>query len=120
MGMKSYRDLLVWQKAMVLVEETYRLTADLPKNEEFGLKSQMRRAAVSVPSNISEGQSRNQPREFLQFLHRAMGSLSELETQLEVAVRLKILSPAEAQNGCGICREVGKMLQGLGNSTHVR
>lgn len=116
MGVKSYRDLLVWQRAMLLVEETYRLTNNFPSNEEFGLKSQMRRAAVSVPSNIAEGQSRNYAKEFLQFLHIAMGSLSELETQLELAVRLKIASTASTRDGSLLCQEIGKMLHGLANA----
>jgi four helix bundle protein len=115
MGVKSYRDLLVWQKSMALVEDTYRLTGCFSKNEEFGLKSQMRRAAVSVPSNIAEGKARNHPREFLQFLHIAMGSLSELETQVELAQRLGIISSDDARATFAICQEVGKMLHGLAN-----
>jgi four helix bundle protein len=86
--MRSYKDLLVWQKSMGLAEYTYHLTSSLPKGEEFGLKSQMRRAAVSIPSNIAEGKSRSHYREFLQFLYVAMGSLAELETQFELAKRL--------------------------------
>jgi four helix bundle protein len=118
MGVKSFRDLMVWQKAMLLVKKTYRITANFPKNEELGLKSQMRRVAVSVPSNVAEGQSRNHPREFVQLLHIAMGSLSELETQFEVSTRLKILSAAEADRILQNCKEVGKMLHGLANSVH--
>lgn len=120
MSVKWYKDLVVWQKAMVLVEETYRLTANLPTNEEFGLKSQMRRAAVSIPSNIAEGKTRNHDREFLHFLHIALGSLSELETQLEITVRLRIRSPQEAQLMIENCQEVGKMLHGLANSLRVK
>lgn len=116
MPVKSYRDLVVWQKSMELVENVYKLTASFPKNEEFGLKSQMRRAAVSIPSNIAEGQARNHPREFLQFSHIAMGSLSEVETQIEVSVRLSILSAKEVEKATSLCQEVGKMLHGLANS----
>jgi four helix bundle protein len=118
MPAKSYRDLLVWQKSMNLVEETYRLSTKFPKNEEFGLKVQMRRAAVSVPSNIAEGQARNHPKEFLQFLHIAMGSLSELETQIELSIRLKLLSSGEVETCSPLCQEIGKMLHGLVNSLH--
>ncbi len=118
MPVKSYRDLVVWQKSMELVEEVYQLTRPYPKSEEYGLKSQMRRAAVSVPSNIAEGQARNHPREFLQFSHIAMGSLSELETQIELSIRLSILSRADTEKTVCLCQEVGKMLHGLANSLY--
>jgi four helix bundle protein len=120
MGVKSYKELLVWQRAMSLVEETSRLTANFPKNEEFGLKSQMRRAAVSIPSNIAEGKERDHSREFVRFIHFALGSLSELETQFEVTTRLKILTPTDVQMACDACREIGKMLHGLVNSLRVK
>ena len=80
--LKSYKDLLVWQKSMTLVKDIYRLTRSFPQDERFGLVSQLRRAAVSVPSNIAEGQSRHTSGEFVQFLSHAEGSLSELETQI--------------------------------------
>ena len=120
MGSKSYRDLLVWQKGMNIVEEIYRITADFPTNEEYGLKSQMRRAAISAPSNIAEGQGRGHVKEFIQFLHIAMGSLSELETQLEIASRLKIIPLQEARSILQRCQEVGKMLHGLASSVPHR
>ncbi len=120
MAVKSFRDLLVWQKAMLLVEETYRLTDGLPRVEEFGLKSQMRRAAISVPSNIAEGHGRKYPGEFVQFLHIATGSLCELKTQLEISVRLSLLAPAPARTVEKQCDEVGKMLHGLLNSIRYR
>jgi four helix bundle protein len=85
---RSFRDLEVWQLGMNLAEAVYRCTADLPKNETFGLSAQMRRAAVSVPSNIAEGQARSSSKEFLQFISISLGSLAELETQLEIARRL--------------------------------
>jgi four helix bundle protein len=110
---RCFRDLLVWQKAMALVEETYRLTRELPRSEEFGLKSQMRRAAVSIPSNIAEGQSRNRPREFKHFLQIAKGSLSELETQFDLVRRLGFLPDSRVEQCDQLCREVGKMLNGL-------
>lgn len=86
--MKSHKDLQAWQKAMDLVEGIYRLTRTFPDDEKYGLISQMRRAAVSIPSNIAEGAARNGNREFVQYLYIALGSLSEIETQLDIARRL--------------------------------
>jgi four helix bundle protein len=85
---KSFRDLDVWRLGEELAETVYRVTARFPKAELFGLTSQMRRAAVSIPSNIAEGRARNSSREFLYFLSVSRGSLAELETQLELAIRL--------------------------------
>jgi four helix bundle protein len=85
---KSFRDLDVWRLGVELAETVYRVTARFPKAELFGLTSQMRRAAVSIPSNIAEGRARNSTREFLHFLSISRGSLAELETQLELAIRL--------------------------------
>jgi four helix bundle protein len=87
MTVRSFRDLEVWQKAMDMIDEVYSLTDDFPKSEMFGLTSQIRRAAVSVASNIAEGSARNGTKELLQFLFIARGSLAELETQLEIAGR---------------------------------
>jgi len=84
----THRDLIAWQEAMALVESVYRDTASFPKDEMFGLTTQMRRCAISVPSNIAEGAARNSSREYVQFLGISCGSLSELETQLELATRL--------------------------------
>jgi four helix bundle protein len=86
--MADYKDLEVWQKAMVLAGQVYKLTADFPKEEVYGLTSQIRRSAVSIPSNIAEGSARSGPREFLQFLSIARGSAAELETQLILAAQL--------------------------------
>jgi four helix bundle protein len=88
---KSFRDLEVWSLAMELAETVYRATARFPKDELFGLTSQMRRAAVSIPSNIAEGRTRNSSREFLYFISISRGSLAELETQIELATRLKYM-----------------------------
>src|SRR2546428_212355 len=82
----SYRDLIVWQKSMVLAKLIYRVTQGFPSEEKFGLTSQMRRAAVSIPSNIAEGQARRGTREFIQFIAQAEGSLADLETQLTLAM----------------------------------
>lgn len=85
---RTYRNLLVWQKSMELVSEVYRLTGNFPRGEIYGLTSQMRRAAVSVPSNLAEGQARYSPRDFLRFIGHARGSLVELETQIMIATNL--------------------------------
>ena len=87
----THRDLHAWQEAMALVEIVYRATASFPKEELFGLVNQIRRCAISVPSNIAEGAARNSTREWVQFLGISCGSLSELETQLELATRLGYL-----------------------------
>lgn len=89
---KGHRDLLVWQEGMTLVKLIYQCTADFPKDEIFGLTSQMRRAAISIPSNIAEGAARNGKREFIQFLGIARGSLSELETQILISNDLGYLT----------------------------
>ncbi len=90
MKVKNYRELVVWQKAMTFVELVYRATRQFPREELYGLTNQLRRAAVSVPSNIAEGQGRFSTREFLSFLSIARGSLREAETQLMIAQRLKL------------------------------
>jgi len=92
----SYRDLKVWQKAMDLVVRIYELTRSFPQNEVYGLTSQLRRAAVSVPSNIAEGKGRSD-KDFSRFLLQARGSVWELETQVEIANRLRYLQAADAQ-----------------------
>jgi four helix bundle protein len=94
----TYKDLLVWQKAKSLAVEVYRATEQFPKNELFGLTNQMRRAAVSVASNIAEGQGRGSKPDFAHFLCMARGSLLELETQLEIAVELKMGRADELRN----------------------
>jgi len=90
---RKHHELKAWQEAMELVKEIYRVTRDFPKEEIYGLVSQMRRAAVSIPSNISEGAARGGDREFIQFLIIARGSLSELETQLLISKDLGYLTP---------------------------
>ena len=92
MAASTHRDLHAWREAMALVEIVYRATAGFPKTEFFGLVNQIRRCAISVPSNIAEGAARNSTREFVQFLGISCGSLSELETQLELAMRLGYLN----------------------------
>lgn len=88
---KSFKDLDVWNHGIDFVEAIYRLTSSFPKEEQYGLVSQMRRASVSIPSNIAEGQGRRNPKEFIQFLYIAKGSLAEVETQLIICKRLKYI-----------------------------
>ena len=92
----SYRDLDVWQNAMSLVEAVYKATADFPAEEKYGLSSQIRRCAVSIPSNIAEGFMRKSTKEYIQFLYISLGSLGELDTQLEISNRLKYMSNQES------------------------
>jgi four helix bundle protein len=112
-GVRSYRDLIAWQKAMVLVTDVYRWTACFPKGEIYGLTAQLRRAAISVPSNIAEGQGRVSTGEFKQFLGHARGSLLEVGTQLQIAENLGYLSSERCAVLLGQCSEVGRVLNGL-------
>ena len=107
---QSFKDLIVWQKAMEMASMTYSLTKTLPKEELFSLTNQMRRAAISVPSNIAEGYGRNSQKEYLQFLAIAKGSLCELETQFLLCVRINYLTENEIQPILDLLMEIGKML----------
>lgn len=109
----SYRDLVVWQRAMALVSAVYKLTRSFPEPERFGLTSQVRRAAVSIPSNIAEGQGRLATKEFRQFLGVARGSLKEVETQLLIGVDLGYASEEEITACLDLANEVGRMLNAL-------
>lgn len=113
MSIESYRDLLVWQKAMDLVVEIYRLTKAFPPDERFGLTIQIRRVAVSIPSNIAEGHGRLHRADFLRFLSIARGSLTELETQLQIATRLGYLDARQTEQSWDLVRHVGRALNGL-------
>lgn len=113
MALKSYRDLLVWQKAMDLVVESYEVAALFPKTELYGLKSQLERAAVSVPANIAEGHGREHLGDYLRHLSVANGSLMELETHFLIAERLGFLSSADTAHPTELAPEVGRMLAGL-------
>jgi four helix bundle protein len=110
---RSYKDLIAWQKAMDLVTATYRATAAFPKEEQFGLTSQLRRAAVSIPSNIAEGQGRLSEKEFRHFLGQARGSLMEVETQLQIAQNLGYAQSTQTNELLSACAEVGRILNGL-------
>lgn len=110
---RRYRDLLVWQKAIAWVEAVYAATADWPADERFGLTSQVRRAAVSVPSNIAEGCARRSTGDFVRYLLIAQGSLAEAETQLIIAHRLAYLSEAALSSLLDPADELSRMLAGL-------
>jgi four helix bundle protein len=109
----SFRDLKVWQLAMDLVEDVYRATSTFPSSERFGLTAQVRRAAVSIPSNIGEGQRRKRRKAFVNHLDIALGSQGEVEVQLEVATRLGFLPRADYGRINDRTQEVGRMLNGL-------
>src|SRR5579872_219204 len=111
----TYEDLKVWRRAMDLVVQVYRCTASFPKHEIYGLTSQMRRSAVSVPSNIAEGKGRFYRKELLQFLFHARGSLLELRTQITIARELGFLSAPEGESLTQHACEVGRLLNGLIN-----
>ena len=95
--MKTYRDLQVWQKSMTLVTEIYKISKGFPKDEAYGLTSQMRRCAISIPSNMAEGYGRNSTNEYLHFLRIATGSLYELQTQMEISMNLYYLNRDESE-----------------------
>jgi four helix bundle protein len=110
---QSYRDLIGWQKSMDLVVEVYRSTESFPKAETYGLMAQLRRAAVSIPSNIAEGHDRISTGEFKQFLGHARGSLVEVETQILISQRLGYLEPSQSTNLLQRTAEIAKILNGL-------
>ena len=118
--MRGYRDLIVWQKAMELVTSVYEATSAFPRHELYGLTGQIRRAAVSVPSNLAEGHGRASRREFHQFISQARGSLMEVETQLEITRNLGYLSSADAAELLAKASRVGRMLNGLRAWTESR
>jgi len=110
---QGYRDLVVWQKGLMLAKEIYLLTKRLPADEKFGLVSQMRRAAVSVPSNIAEGQARHTTGEFIQFISHAEGSVAELDTQITLCQKLNLLNSAECSPTSALVEELRRMLNSL-------
>jgi four helix bundle protein len=110
---RGYRDLLVWQKGIAVVKSIYALTASFPDEEKFGLTSQMRRSAVSVPSNIAEGQARKSTREFIQFISNAEGSLAELDTQLVLSQELNLIKAIDASKLAAQIDELRRMLNSL-------
>lgn len=112
---RKYQDLVVWQKAMDLVAAAYEETADFPVEERYGLKQQLRRASVSIPSNIAEGQART-TRDFQHFLRMSRGSLFEVETQVLIAQRLGYLDAKSVQRLLDMSDEVSRLITGLGKS----
>ncbi len=116
MSGKNYRDLIAWQKAMDFVEAVYRVTNGFPREEQYGLTSQLRRCSVSVPSNIAEGQGRRTDPEFAHRLSIAHGSLREAETQLMIGERLGYLSTSQLNGLLEQAGEVGRLVTGLRNS----
>ncbi len=110
---QSFRDLVVWQRAMQLTVAIYRLTRDFPREELYGLTNQIRRSAISIPSNIAEGQGRLNVGEFKQFLGIARGSNFEVQTQLEIARALNLGKPALIDEAEKLSHEVGKMIYAL-------
>ncbi len=111
--MKTHKDLDLWQGAIDLAREVYETTRSYPEEEKFGLVSQMRRSAVSIPSNIAEGAARNSNKEFLQFLYIALGSISELDTQIEISKAVEMADVEELQELQECVVRVGKLTSGL-------
>lgn len=116
MKVRHYQELIVWQKAMDLVEGVYKVSRSFPREEMYGLTSQLRRATVSVPSNIAEGQGRSTTADFLRHLSIAYGSLLEVETQVLIATRLHYLAPGNCSDVLRMAGEVGRLLNGLMSS----
>ena len=109
-SIKSYKDLLVWQKGIEIVKEIYLICKDLPKDEVFGLQSQMKRASISIPSNIAEGYGRNYTQNYIQFIKIARGSLLELETQIIISKELDLISEDKFEKIINLITEENKML----------
>jgi four helix bundle protein len=109
----NYKNLIVWQKSILLVKQIYQLTQKFPADEKFGLVSQMRRAVVSIPSNIAEGQARRTTGDYIRFVSTAEGSLAELETQLIITIELNFCSTNETKNSFDLMTEIRKMLNAL-------
>lgn len=120
MAVRSYRDLIAWQKAMELVRLVYDFTKNFPKEELFGLTLQIRKAVVSIPSNIAEGQGRKSTKEFRRHLSIAYGSLMETETQTMVAEMQSYITSAECNEVLDKAAEVGRLINGLGASLEMK
>lgn len=111
--MKSHKDLEVWKRSVDLVTLIYDVTSRYPKDENYGITNQIRRAAISIPSNLSEGAARNHSKEFIQFLHICLGSISELETQIIISENLKFLSKVDSTRIQNELTELRRMFLGL-------
>ena len=112
-GTKSYQDLVVWKRSVELVVEAYQLVKHLPREETYALSNQIRRAAVSIPSNIAEGNGRTSIKDYSRFLSMARGSKYELDTQLFICVKLNYLTQEQISNAMRLSKEVGRMLNVL-------
>jgi four helix bundle protein len=110
---RPHKNLDVWKLAMECVTDIYQITKTFPLDERFGLTDQLRRAAISIPSNIAEGSSRNTRKEFINFLYIAQGSLSEIDTQLEIAIKLVYVTPEDCNEVYLKLERIGKMITGL-------
>jgi four helix bundle protein len=119
-AINSYRDLRVWQNAMSLAESCYKLTKTFPRDEMFGLTSQIRRAAASIPANIAEGHGRESTQSLIHYLRISQGSLKELETHLLLAGRVGLVDPAGPDFPLGSCETLGKMLHTLIRSLQTK
>ncbi|HEU5314045.1 MAG TPA: four helix bundle protein [Candidatus Udaeobacter sp.] len=120
MKTQSYKDLVVWQKGIALAKIVYRLTQNLPPEEKFGLVAQMRRSAVSIPSNVAEGQARHTTGEFIQFISHAEGSIAELDTQLILSAELGFCDSANAAAAFELIDELRRMLNALRRKLSTR
>jgi four helix bundle protein len=109
----SYRDLIVWQRGMDIAASVYQMTESYPKDQLYGLRNQMQRAAVSIPSNIAEGHERDSTKEYLHFISISLGSLAELETQILLSERLNYLKPEDAKQLLALADEIGRMLRAI-------
>ena len=116
MSVRSYQDLTVWQKAMDLAALCYQITKGMPQEERYGMVSQIRRAAASVPANIAEGWGRQQTGEYIRFLQIAQGSLREVETHLLLCIRVGLLTEAQARAALQLITEISKMTRSLTGS----
>ena len=117
---KDHKDLIVWQKSMDLLVEVYRLVKKLPKEETYALSDQMRRAVVSIPSNIAEGRGRSSEKDFLRFLFMARGSRAELETQILACIRLNYFEEIEAEPALNLSSEISSMLNSMINKLSLK
>ena len=113
MKIKSYKDLNIWKRSIRLVEDIYKISQNFPKEEIYGLTSQLKRAAVSIPSNIAEGFTRLHNKEYRQFLYISLGSCAELNTQIIISSRLSYLSSEKANGILKEIEEISKMIMGL-------
>ena len=120
MTQRSYKDLQVWQKSIDFVEAVYRIAASFPRSEEYGLVSQLKRAAISIPSNIAEGSVKRSSLDFIRFINISRGSVAEIETQLIIAKRLEFIDHSKFELLTKDLEEISKMLFGLRTSLETR